>query len=89
MTEALVLGGGGVSGIAWLTGLLTGLADAEQDVTKADVIVGTSAGATVGPSSGVALAWKSCTPGRPSPGCKPLRSWSTWTWRASPRSSPL
>ena len=28
MTEALVLGGGGVAGIAWITGLLTGLADA-------------------------------------------------------------
>jgi NTE family protein len=33
MTEALVLGGGGVAGIAWITGLLTGLADAGQDVT--------------------------------------------------------
>lgn len=27
MTEALVLGGGGVAGIAWITGLLTGLAE--------------------------------------------------------------
>jgi NTE family protein len=44
MTEALVLGGGGVAGIAWITGLLTGLADAGQDVTGADVIVGTRAG---------------------------------------------
>jgi NTE family protein len=47
MPEALVLGGGGVAGIAWITGLLAGLADAGQDVTRADVIVGTSAGATV------------------------------------------
>jgi NTE family protein len=47
MSEALVLGGGGVAGIAWMTGLLTGLADAGQDVTSADVIVGTSAGSTV------------------------------------------
>lgn len=47
MSEALVLGGGGVAGIAWITGLLAGLADAGQDVTRADVIVGTSAGATV------------------------------------------
>jgi len=42
MTEALVLAGGGVSGIAWMTGLLAGLADAGQDVTGVDVIVGTS-----------------------------------------------
>jgi NTE family protein len=45
--QALVLGGGGVAGIAWITGLLTGLAVAGQDVTGADVIIGTSAGATV------------------------------------------
>jgi hypothetical protein len=43
--QALVLGGGGVAGIAWITGLLTGLAVAGQDVTGADVIIGTSAGA--------------------------------------------
>lgn len=30
MAQALVLGGGGVAGIAWITGLLTGMADAEQ-----------------------------------------------------------
>jgi predicted acylesterase/phospholipase RssA len=45
--QALVLGGGGVAGIAWITGLLTGLAAAGQDVTGADMIIGTSAGATV------------------------------------------
>jgi NTE family protein len=45
--QALVLGGGGVAGIAWMTGLLAGLAEAGQDVTGADVIIGTSAGATV------------------------------------------
>jgi NTE family protein len=45
--EALVLGGGGVAGIAWMTGLLTGLAEAGQDVTGAGVLIGTSAGATV------------------------------------------
>jgi NTE family protein len=45
--HALVLGGGGVAGIAWITGVLTGLADTGQDVTGADVIIGTSAGATV------------------------------------------
>jgi NTE family protein len=45
--QALVLGGGGVAGIAWMTGLLAGLADAGHDVTGADLLIGTSAGATV------------------------------------------
>ncbi|MGW1160276.1 patatin-like phospholipase family protein [Streptomyces sp. NPDC002513] len=55
MTEALVLGGGGVGGIAWITGLLAGLADAGQDVTGADLIVGTSAGSTVAAQLGSGL----------------------------------
>jgi NTE family protein len=45
--RALVLGGGGVAGIAWETGLLAGLADAGVDLRDADLIVGTSAGAVV------------------------------------------
>jgi NTE family protein len=44
----LVLGGGGVSGIAWTTGLLAGLADAGVDLRSAARIIGTSAGSTVG-----------------------------------------
>lgn len=48
MTYALVLGGGGVTGIAWETGLLKGLRDAGLDLTGADLIVGTSAGSIVG-----------------------------------------
>ncbi|GHD86310.1 patatin-like phospholipase family protein [Streptomyces naganishii] len=55
MTEALVLGGGGVGGIAWITGLLAGLADAGRDVTGADVIVGTSAGSAVAAQLGSGL----------------------------------
>jgi NTE family protein len=43
---ALVLGGGGALGNAWLIGVLAGLLDAGLDVTDADLIVGTSAGAT-------------------------------------------
>ncbi len=43
----LVLGGGGVAGVAWLTGVLCGLSDAGVDLTAADLLVGTSAGATV------------------------------------------
>ena len=52
----LVLGGGGVAGIAWMTGLLAGLADAGQDVTGADSIIGTSAGANVAAQVGSGLA---------------------------------
>ncbi|NUR82914.1 MAG: patatin-like phospholipase family protein [Nonomuraea sp.] len=57
MKKALVLGGGGVAGIAWATGLLAGLADQGVDVTDADRIVGTSAGSTVGAqiTSGLSL----------------------------------
>lgn len=46
-TRALVIGGGGVAGIAWETGILAGLADAGVDVTDADLVVGTSAGSAV------------------------------------------
>ncbi|QKG19672.1 patatin-like phospholipase family protein [Actinomadura verrucosospora] len=45
--RALVLGGGGVAGIAWLNGLLAGLAEEGADVTGADLLVGTSAGSAV------------------------------------------
>lgn len=54
-TEALVLGGGGVGGIAWITGLLTGLSEAGRDVTGADLLVGTSAGSTVAAQLGSGL----------------------------------
>jgi NTE family protein len=56
MSEALVLGGGGVAGIAWITGLLAGLAEAGQDVTGAGLLVGTSAGATVAAQLGSGLS---------------------------------
>jgi len=45
---ALVLGGGGITGIAWELGLLKGFADAGLDLTGADLVVGTSAGSVVG-----------------------------------------
>ena len=45
---ALVLGGGGVTGIAWELGILKGLADAGVDLSAADLVVGTSAGSVVG-----------------------------------------
>ena len=46
-TRALVLGGGGLAGIAWEAGLLAGLAAAGVDVAGADLVLGTSAGSVV------------------------------------------
>jgi NTE family protein len=46
--RALVLGGGGITGIGWEIGVLAGLADAGVDLTGADLVVGTSAGSVVG-----------------------------------------
>jgi len=45
---ALVLGGGGITGIAWEIGLLAGLAEEGVDLSTADLVVGTSAGSVVG-----------------------------------------
>ncbi|WP_374772977.1 patatin-like phospholipase family protein [Streptomyces sp. NBC_01310] len=45
---ALVLGGGGLTGIGWECGILYGLARAGVDLTAADLVVGTSAGSVVG-----------------------------------------
>jgi NTE family protein len=44
--RALVLGGGGAAGNAWLIGLIAGLFEAGLDVTEADLTIGTSAGST-------------------------------------------
>ena len=45
--KALVLGGGGVTGVAWEIGLLYGLAEQGVDLTDAGLMVGTSAGSLV------------------------------------------
>jgi NTE family protein len=57
-SRALVLGAGGETGIAWEVGLLAGLADHGVDLTGADLVVGTSAGAGVAArvNSGISLA---------------------------------
>jgi NTE family protein len=47
-TRTLVLGGGGLTGIAWEIGVLAGLRSAGVDLRNADVVIGTSAGAYVG-----------------------------------------
>ena len=44
--RALVLGGGGSTGNAWMIGVLAGLHRGGLDVTDADLLIGTSAGAT-------------------------------------------
>ncbi|MBT2547638.1 patatin-like phospholipase family protein [Arthrobacter sp. ISL-65] len=44
--RALVLGGGGSTGNAWLIGVIAGLFEAGLDVTDADLVIGTSAGST-------------------------------------------
>jgi NTE family protein len=50
-TRALVLGGGGIAGIAWETGIMLGIADelpaAAQALLESDVLLGTSAGSAV------------------------------------------
>jgi len=61
-TSALVLAGGGVAGIAWEIGVLYGIEEIDPGLSAtilgADVVVGTSAGATVAAqiTSGVPLA---------------------------------
>lgn len=47
-TRGLVLGGGGITGIAWETGMLAGLLELGVDLSDADLVVGTSAGSVVG-----------------------------------------
>lgn len=59
--NGLVLAGGGLAGIAWETGVLRGIADESpataRELLASDVVLGTSAGSTVGAqlSSGLSL----------------------------------
>jgi NTE family protein len=46
--RAIVLGGGGLTGVAWLTGVLSAFEDADVPIADADLVVGTSAGSVVG-----------------------------------------
>ncbi|MFD7030030.1 patatin-like phospholipase family protein [Streptomyces sp. NPDC059917] len=45
---ALVLGGGGLTGVGWEAGIIYGLAEAGIDLSAAELVVGTSAGSVVG-----------------------------------------
>lgn len=42
--NTLVCGGGGVWGVAWLSGIIAGMAEAGLDLRRADCFIGTSAG---------------------------------------------
>jgi NTE family protein len=57
VTRALVLGGGGVTGVAWELGVLAALHAGGVPVADVDLVVGTSAGSVVGAqlTSGVPL----------------------------------
>ncbi|KII00637.1 patatin [Streptomonospora alba] len=48
MGRTLVLGGGGITGIAWELGVLAGLHESGIDLSDADTVIGTSAGSVVG-----------------------------------------
>lgn len=54
--RALVLGGGGVAGIAWMTGLLFGLSEEGVELRNTDLILGTSAGSAVAAQLGCPLS---------------------------------
>jgi NTE family protein len=96
--QALVIGGGGVAGIAWITGLLAGLAVAGRGVTGAYVIIGTSAGAAVAAQVGSDLPLDQLfarrtrsapTRSTPLPGSRPprrasLRAAAAWSTPARP-----
>jgi NTE family protein len=46
--SVVVLGGGGIWGVAWMSGVFMGLAERGIDLTRARAFIGTSAGAIVG-----------------------------------------
>ncbi|WP_456843768.1 patatin-like phospholipase family protein [Cellulomonas sp. P5_C6] len=78
--RALVLGGGGSTGNAWLIGVVAGLAEAGLDVTTADLTVGTSAGSTAAaqlagatPAELLAATLAPAPQPRPGPGRGPAR----------------
>jgi NTE family protein len=65
MKRALVMGGGGVVGTAWMTGLVSGLRHEGVDLAEADLIVGTSAGSIVGTMLATGQDFDSGTPASP------------------------
>jgi NTE family protein len=56
-TRAVVLGGGGITGIGWEVGILAGLLDEGVDLRNADTVIGTSAGSFVGTNFSSGADW--------------------------------
>jgi len=90
-TQALVLSGGGVVGIAWETGIAKGLLDGGIDVAETDLIVGTSAGSVLGSqlACGRSLSdcWRRCSRPTRARRRSPSSSIRQPSWRCT-RSSP-
>jgi NTE family protein len=79
MTGAVVLGAGGLAGVAWEVGVVAGLRGSDVDLGSADRFVGTSAGAVVGTllAAGVDLAELLAVQGRLRADDPPVRpDWS-------------
>ena len=74
--RALVLGGGGSAGNAWLIGVIAGLFDAGLDVAHADLTIGTSAGSTAAAQVTGANPTElfAAMVAEPRPGTSPVRS---------------
>ena len=64
-SSALVLGAGGITGAAWQLGMIIGLRDRGIDLTTADLIIGTSAGAASGALIAAGLDPAAASPVRP------------------------
>ncbi len=78
--RALVIGGGGSIGNAWAVGVVAGLTEGGLDVTGADLVVGTSSGATTAaqvtgaaPADLLAAILAAPPPPGPGPGGSPRR----------------
>lgn len=56
-SRALVLGGGGITGIGWQVGVLAGLGDEGVDLRDANIVIGTSAGSFVGTNYASGVDW--------------------------------
>src|SRR3984885_7945079 len=70
---ALVLGGGGAAGNAWQIGVIAGLAEAGLDMTEAaDLVIGTSAGATAAARVGGVIPRAELLPGVLPPPVQPV-----------------
>lgn len=68
--RALVCGGGGVAGLAWMVGFLHGAVSTGLDLAGSDLVVGTSAGTVAGAllaTSGVSAAFARLTGNAPLP----------------------